>query len=180
MIWFTGFSGAGKSTLAHAVEERLHQKGCRTFVLDGDNVRHGISAGLGFSTVDRAENLRRVGELGKLFVEAGVITLAAFISPLRKDRRNIRALFPHGDFLEIYCVATLDICEQRDTKGFYARAKAGEIAEFTGISAPYEEPENPDLVVPTGKQGLEECVDSVLGLLESKGICMAPLNCPQS
>lgn len=169
MVWFTGLSGAGKSTLAHAVEERLHQQGCRTFVLDGDNVRHGISAGLGFSPVDRAENLRRVGEIGKLFVEAGVITLAAFISPLRQDRQRIRALFPHGDFLEIYCQVPLEICERRDTKGFYARAKAGEIVEFTGISAPYDEPENPDLIVPTGERGLEGCVEDVLRLLESRG-----------
>lgn len=170
MIWFTGLSGAGKSTLAHAVEERLHQQGCRTYVLDGDNIRHGISAGLGFSQGGRAENLRRVGEIGKLFVEAGVITLAAFISPLRQDRQRIRALFPHGDFLEIYCQAPLEICEQRDTKGFYARAKAGEIPEFTGISAPYDEPENPDLIVPTGARELDGCVEDVLHLLESRGI----------
>lgn len=174
MLWFTGLSGAGKSTLAHAVEEYLHQQGCRTYVLDGDNIRHGISAGLTFSLEDRKENLRRVGELGKLFVEAGVITLAAFISPLRADRAHVRSLYPHGDFLEIYCKAPITVCEQRDIKGLYARARKGEIPEFTGISSPYEEPVAPELVVDTGSEPLEVCVAQVAELLANRGIIAGP------
>jgi adenylylsulfate kinase len=170
MLWFTGLSGAGKSTLAHAVEERLHQLGCRTYVLDGDNIRHGICSDLRFSLSDRTENLRRVGEIGKLFIEAGVITLAAFISPLRIDRERVRSLYPHGDFLEIYCRTPIEICEQRDTKGLYGRARRGEIPEFTGISSPYEEPQTPELVVNTGSETLEQCVNDVLCLLNERGI----------
>lgn len=170
MLWFTGLSGAGKSTLAHAVEERLHLNGCCTYVLDGDNIRHGISAELGFSPSHRTENLRRVGEIGKLFIEAGVITLAAFISPLRTDRERVRSLYPHGDFLEIYCRTSLDVCEQRDVKGLYARARRGEIPEFTGISSPYEEPLAPELIVDTGTLPLEQCADEVLGLLKTRGV----------
>lgn len=170
ILWFTGLSGAGKSTLAHAVEERLHQMGCRTFVLDGDNVRHGLCADLGFSTGDRVENIRRIGELAKLFIEAGVILLAAFISPFRDDRERVRSLVPHGDFLEIYCKCDLGICESRDIKGMYRKARAGEIGEFTGISSPYEEPEAPELVVETDKLGLDESVEKVLGLLCQRAI----------
>lgn len=168
-MWFTGLSGAGKSTLAHAVEERLHQLGCRTFVLDGDNVRHGLCNNLGFSDKDRRENIRRIGEMSKLFSEAGVITLTAFISPFRDDRRRVRALVNAGDFIEVYCHADLETCEKRDVKGIYRRARAGEIKEFTGISSPYEEPERPDLTVETGSLGLEECVDQVLGFLRDTG-----------
>lgn len=170
MLWFTGLSGAGKSTLAHAVEEQLHLMGCNTYVLDGDNIRHGISSDLTFSLTDRTENLRRIGEIGKLFVEAGVITLAAFISPLRIDRERVRSLYPHGDFLEIYCHTPIEICEKRDTKGLYARARKGEIAEFTGISSPYEAPQSPELEVNTGESSLEVCVDSVLSLLRARGV----------
>jgi len=170
MLWFTGLSGAGKSTLAHTVEEQLYQLGCRTYVLDGDNIRHGICSDLSFSLSDRAENLRRIGEIGKLFIESGVITLAAFISPLRIDRERVRSLYPHGDFLEIYCRTPLEICEQRDTKGLYARARRGEIAEFTGISSPYEEPQSPELVVNTGTATLEQCANDVLCLLKERGI----------
>jgi adenylylsulfate kinase len=170
MLWFTGLSGAGKSTLAHAVEEQLHQLGCRTYVMDGDNIRHGICSDLSFSLPDRTENLRRIGEIGKLFVEAGIITLAAFISPLRVDRERVRSLYPHGDFLEIYCHTPIEICEQRDTKGLYARARRGEIAEFTGISSPYEEPLSPELVVNTGTATLEQCTQDVLSLLKERGI----------
>ena len=155
ILWFTGLSGAGKSTLAHAVEEELHRRGCRTFVLDGDNVRHGLCSDLGFSEEDRQENIRRIGEMAKLFNEAGVITLTAFISPFRADRERVRSLVPHGDFFEIYCDTSLEVCESRDVKGLYARARTGEIPDFTGISSPYEVPEKPELVVPTGTESLE-------------------------
>lgn len=170
MLWFTGLSGAGKSTLAHAVEEELHRRSCRTYVLDGDNIRHGISADLGFSLEDRTENLRRIGEIGKLFVEAGVITLAAFISPLKADRERVRSLYPHGEFLEIYCRTSIDVCEKRDTKGLYARARKGEITEFTGISSPYEEPNNPEIIVNTGNDTLEQCVADVMNMLVARQI----------
>lgn len=170
LLWFTGLSGAGKSTLAHAVEERLHQLGCSTFVLDGDNVRHGLCGDLGFSEKDRVENIRRVGETAKLIVEAGVITLTAFISPFRKDRERVRSLYPHGDFFEIYCSSPVEVCEQRDVKGLYKRARAGEIKDFTGISSPYEVPDAPELVVETGSLGLDESVEQVLELLRDRGV----------
>lgn len=168
VLWFTGLSASGKSTLAHAVEEALHQRKCRTFVLDGDNVRHGLNRDLGFSIKDRDENLRRVGETAKLFLEAGSIVLAAFISPLRKEREMLRSLMPHGDFLEIYCDAAIDICEQRDPKGLYEKARRGEIKEFTGISSPYEAPVQPELRVLTGQRTLDEGVEQVLHLLGSR------------
>jgi adenylylsulfate kinase len=170
ILWFTGLSGAGKSTLAHALEESLHQAGCLTFVFDGDNVRHGLCSNLGFSAEDRAENIRRVGEMTKLFLEAGVISLTAFISPFRADRERVRSLVPHGNFLEIYCRCPLEVCEQRDVKGLYKRARAGEIKDFTGISSPYEEPENPELVVDTGHLSLEESVETVLALLRERSV----------
>lgn len=170
ILWFTGLSSAGKSTLAHAVEEHLHQAGCLTFVFDGDNVRHGLCSDLGFSKEDRNENIRRVGEMAKLYLEAGVIALTAFISPFRADRERVRSLVPHGDFLEIYCRCPLEICEQRDVKGFYKRARAGEIKDFTGISSPYEEPEQPELIVDTGKLTLEQSVAKVLDLLRERGV----------
>jgi adenylylsulfate kinase len=169
MLWFTGLSGAGKSTLAHAVEEHLHQLGCRTFTFDGDNVRHGLCSDLSFSSEDRTENIRRVGEMSKLFLEAGVIALTAFISPFRSDRAKVRSLVPHGQYFEIYCRCSLEICEERDVKGLYKRARAGEIKNFTGISSPYEEPENPELVVDTGSKSLEECVAQVVELLRERG-----------
>lgn len=133
-IWFTGFSGSGKSTIGHAVQETLHQAGCRTFVLDGDNVRHGLCGDLGFSEKDREENIRRIGEMAKLFGESGAIVLTAFISPFRRDRERVRGLFQHGDFLEIYCRCPLEVCEGRDPKGIYKRARAGEIKDFTGTT----------------------------------------------
>jgi len=170
MLWFTGLSGAGKSTLAHAVEERLHQTGCRTFSFDGDNVRHGLCSDLGFSDQDRVENIRRVGEMGKLFLEAGIIALTAFISPFRSDREKVRSLMPHGEFFEIYCHCPLEVCEERDVKGLYKRARAGEIKNFTGISSPYEEPENPELVVDTGRLSLQESVAQVVAMLEQRGV----------
>lgn len=170
VLWFTGLSGAGKSTLAHAVEEKLHQAGVRTFVLDGDNVRHGLCGDLGFSEEDRVENIRRVGEMSKLFLEAGIITLTAFISPFRSDRGRVRALMPHGDFLEIYCYCPLSICEERDVKGLYKKARAGEIAHFTGITSPYEEPEKPELTVDTDSLSLDECVEAVMQMLREREI----------
>jgi adenylylsulfate kinase len=170
ILWFTGLSGAGKSSLAHAVEEELHQLGCRTFVFDGDNVRHGLCADLGFSAEDRVENIRRVGEMAKLFVETGVIALTAFISPFLSDRERVRSLVPHGDFLEIYCHCPLEICEQRDVKGLYQRARAGKIKDFTGISSPYEDPVDPELIVETGILTMEESVAQVMQLLRDHGI----------
>jgi adenylylsulfate kinase len=170
VVWFTGLSGAGKSTLAHAVEERLHRLGCRTFVLDGDNVRQGLCSELGFSPEDRRENIRRAGEVAKLFLEAGVLVLTAFISPFRSDRARARALVPEGDFLEVYCHCPLAVCEARDVKGLYRRARASEIGEFTGISSPYEAPQDADLVVATDKLSLEASVQQVLGLLRARGV----------
>lgn len=169
ILWFTGLSGAGKSTLAHAVEERLHQQSRKTFVLDGDNVRHGLCGDLGFSDDDRQENIRRIGEMAKLFVESGVIVLTAFISPFRADRQKVRDLVVDGDFVEIYCKCSLDVCESRDVKGLYKRARAGEIKDFTGISSPYEEPEKAELVVDTGQNSLEACVDQVIEFLQQRG-----------
>lgn len=169
VIWFTGFSGAGKSTLAHEVEERLHHMGCRTFVFDGDNVRHGLCSDLSFSVEDRTENIRRIGEMTKLFVEAGVIALTAFISPLRKDRERVRQLVGEQDFIEIYTRCPIEICESRDTKGLYRRARAGEVKDFTGISSPYEPPEHPALVVETGMEPLDKSVERIVSLLIEMG-----------
>jgi adenylylsulfate kinase len=169
VLWFTGLSGAGKSTLAHAVEEQLHQLGCRTFVLDGDNVRHGLSSNLGFSEDDRRENIRRIGEAAKLMMEAGVIAMTAFISPFRADREAVRNLMPHGDFFEVYCKAALETCEARDVKGLYKKARAGEIKNYTGIDSPYEAPEKPELVVDTDALSIEQSVNEVLNLLQARG-----------
>ena len=170
ILWFTGLSGAGKSTLAHAVEERLHEMACRTFVLDGDNVRHGLCGDLGFTEEDRKENIRRIGNVAKLFLEAGVIVLTAFISPFRSDRRLVRNMVHHGEFLEIFGDASVNICEQRDVKGLYQKARKGEIKNFTGISSPYETPSNPELTLDTGTLPLSECVDQVIDLLKSRTI----------
>ncbi len=170
VVWFTGLSGAGKSTLAHAVEESLHQRECRTIVLDGDNVRHGLCGDLGFNEADRSENLRRIGETSKLFIESGTIVLTAFISPAHADRQQVRNLLPHGDFIEIYCDCSVEVCESRDVKGLYARARAGEISNFTGINAPYEPPKAADLVVNTADESLQQSVERVVALLESRGV----------
>ena len=170
IVWFTGLSGSGKSTLAHAVEEYLHQRGCRTFVLDGDNVRHGLCGDLGFSTHDRQENIRRIGEVAKLFMEAGVIVLTAFISPYYTDRERVRGMVEGGSFIEIYCDAPIEICEARDVKGIYKKARAGLIPEFTGISSPYEIPKNPELIVMTGGTELEACVHQVIGEMVLRGL----------
>ena len=170
ILWFTGLSGAGKSTLAHAVEERLHKLGCQTYVMDGDNVRHGLCGDLGFSEDDRKENIRRIGNVAKLFLEAGVITLTAFISPFRSDRELVRNMVPHGDFFEIFCNTPIEVCEQRDVKGLYKKARAGDIPEFTGISSPYEAPKKPELVVNTGSESIDKCVDDVIAVLRLRGI----------
>ncbi|MDQ6981429.1 MAG: adenylyl-sulfate kinase [Mariprofundus sp.] len=170
LLWFTGLSGAGKSTLAHAVEERLHSLGAKTFVIDGDNVRHGLCGDLSFSNEDRVENIRRIGEVAKLFVESGTLTLTAFISPFRSDRAKVRSLLDDDDFIEVYCRTSLDVCESRDVKGLYAKARAGEIPAFTGISSPYEEPENPEIVADTGTLPLQECVHQVISYLVDQGI----------
>jgi adenylylsulfate kinase len=170
ILWFTGLSGAGKSTVAHAVEERLYGLGCRTFVLDGDNVRHGLCADLGFSISDRTENIRRIGEVSKLFMEGGLIVLTAFISPLRQDRARVRHMVNEGDFFEVYCKCAIEVCEERDVKGLYRRARAGEISEFTGISSPYEEPGAPELVLQTDEHTLDECAEQTIQKLRDTGV----------
>lgn len=170
ILWFTGLSGAGKSTLAHAVEEELHRSGCRTIVLDGDNVRHGLCKDLGFSKEDRVENIRRIGEVAKLFMEAGVIVLTAFISPFRQDRQHVRDMVPKGDFIEIFCDCPIEICEARDVKGMYRKARAGDLPEFTGVSSPYEMPHQPELAVETGVEDLALCVEKVKGALMQYGV----------
>ena len=170
VIWFTGLSGSGKSTLAHSVEEELHKLACLTFVLDGDNVRHGLSSNLTFSDNDRKENIRRIGEVAKLMMEAGVIAITAFISPFKKDRNLIRQLLPQGDFIEIYCKASLETCESRDVKGLYKHARAGKIKNYTGIDSPYEAPSNPELVIDTESESLEESVTKVIDFLKFREI----------
>jgi len=174
ILWFTGLSGSGKSTLAHTVEEMLHSAGCKSFVLDGDNVRHGLCADLGFSEQDRSENIRRIGEMAKIFVEAGVIVLTAFISPFRSGRERVRSMALKGDFLEVYCNCPLEVCEQRDIKGLYKRARAGEIPHFTGISSPYEPPLDAELeVVTDGSVALEHTAQQVIALLRERGVLSA-------
>lgn len=170
VLWFTGLSGSGKSTLANAVALKLHQGGHLTYVLDGDNIRHGLNKNLGFSPEDRVENIRRIGEVGKLFADAGVIAMTAFISPYKADRNTARELLPEGRFIEVYCACDLSVCEQRDPKGLYKKARAGEIKQFTGIDAPYEAPENPEISVDTGKDTLEVSTESVLQFLKEKGM----------
>jgi len=170
VIWFTGLSGSGKSTLAHLVEEELYNLDCRTFVLDGDNVRHGLSSNLSFSDDDRKENIRRIGEAAKLMMESGVIAMTAFISPFKKDRNLVRQLLPQGDFIEIYCNASLEMCESRDVKGLYKRARAGEIKNYTGIDSPYEAPDNPELIIDTESESLEKSVAKVIDFLKSKEV----------
>ena len=170
VLWFTGLSGSGKSTLAHAIEERLYKNGISTYVLDGDNVRHGLCPDLSFTDSDRVENIRRIGELAKLLTDAGIITLTAFISPFKVDRDEARKRMPHGDFLEIYCQCPIEICEQRDVKGLYKKARAGEIPFFTGIDSPYEAPVGSELVINTSDVSLEDSVQEVLNLLMRHGV----------
>jgi adenylylsulfate kinase len=168
VLWFTGLSGSGKSTLAHRVEEMLFKQGCYTYILDGDNVRHGLNGDLGFSESDRTENIRRIGEVAKLFVDAGVLIMAAFISPYREDRNRVRALFEASEFVEIHVKCALATCEERDPKGLYRKARAGELPDFTGIDSPYEAPENPELVIDSGLLSVEESVENILGYLAQR------------
>ncbi|MEZ5523600.1 MAG: adenylyl-sulfate kinase [Pseudomonadales bacterium] len=168
-LWFTGLSGAGKSTVALATEVALVERGINAFILDGDNVRHGLNSNLGFSPEDRTENIRRIGEVCKLFCDAGNIVFSAFISPYRADRDLVREKHAAGTFIEVYVEAPLEVCESRDVKGLYKKARAGEIPEFTGISAPYEAPERPELVVNTAENDLDACVAQVISYLEEKG-----------
>ena len=164
-VWFTGLSGSGKSTLATAVERRLIDAGVAAYVLDGDNVRHGLNRDLGFSPEDRTENIRRIGEVCRLFYDAGIVVLTAFISPYRADRDRVRSLHPADGFVEVFVDTPLDVCESRDVKGLYAKARAGEIVDFSGISAPYEPPTDPDLRLDTGELDVQACVEAVLGRL---------------
>ena len=166
VIWFTGLSGSGKSTLAHALEEKLFNLGCKTFVLDGDNVRHGLNSNLGFSEADRAENIRRISEVSKLMLDAGLIVMTAFISPFKKDRNEARNLISNDHFIEIFCKASIETCEERDVKGLYKLARAGEIKNYTGIDSPYEIPENPELIINTDKETLDYSVTKILKFLE--------------
>ena len=169
-VWLTGLSGSGKSTIAVDLEKRLCERGVRTYILDGDNIRHGLNKNLGFSPEDRTENIRRIGEVAKLFTDAGVLAITAFISPYRADRDQVRALVPEGDFVEILVDCPLDVCEGRDVKGLYKKARAGEIPEFTGISAPYEAPLKPELTLETAKLSVDQSVAQILGYLEGRGI----------
>lgn len=168
-IWLTGLSGSGKSTIAHFLEERLFELGIATYVLDGDNIRFGLNKDLGFSREDREENIRRIGEVAKLFVDAGIVTITAFISPYRTDRNRVRDIHLEGDFIEVFVNCPIEICEQRDVKGLYKKAKNGEIKGFTGIDDPYEAPEKPEIVVDTHKETLNECVDKIINYLEKNG-----------
>jgi len=170
VLWFTGLSGSGKSTLAHALEEKLFQKGCRTFVLDGDNVRHGLNSNLGFSEEGRTENIRRISEVSKLMLESGLIVMTAFISPFSKDRNEARNLISNDDFIEIYCKASLEVCEARDVKGLYKLARKGEIKNYTGIDSSYEEPKNPELTINTDLQTLDNSVSKILSFLEQNSL----------
>jgi adenylylsulfate kinase len=165
VLWFTGLSAAGKSTLANSLCEQLHMIGVKSYVLDGDNIRHGLNKNLGFSSEDRKENIRRIGEVAKLFVDAGLIAITAFISPYREDRNNARRLLREDEFIEVFVKCSITECERRDPKGIYKKAKAGEIKEFTGVSAPYEEPDNPELILETDKMDLRECVRALLEFL---------------
>ena len=169
-LWFTGLSGSGKSTLAHAVEERLHMMGCRTYVFDGDNVRHGLCRDLGFSLEDRSENMRRIAEMISLFIDAGVLSLTAFISPLEVDRQLVKEIVGPGNILEIYCNCSLEVCEARDVKGLYKKAREGKIKNYTGISSPYEPPINPDLDLHTDVQSINDCVKLIVHELKDRGV----------
>jgi len=170
IIWFTGLSASGKSSLAYSLEEALHKNKIRTYVLDGDNIRKGLCKDLGFSDEDRTENIRRIGEVSKLMMEAGVIVLTAFISPFTKDRRIVRELVAEGEFIEVFCDAPLEVCESRDVKGLYKKARSGEIPEFTGISSPYETPETPELYLQTNILSIDECLEKLIHYLKEHDI----------
>ena len=168
-VWLTGLSGSGKSTIAVELEKRLWDRGVRAYILDGDNVRHGLNKNLGFSPEDRTENIRRIGEVAKLFTEAGMVAITAFISPYRADRDQVRTLMPE-DFVEVLVECPLEVCEQRDVKGLYQKARAGQIKEFTGISAPYEPPAKPELALRTDRQSVEESVAAIVALLSERRV----------
>ena len=170
VLWFTGLPSSGKSTTAHAVENALFQTGHQAYVIDGDNIRHGLSVDLGFGPADRREHLRRIGELSRLLYSAGMIVLCAFISPAQESRSRVRGLIPEGAFLEIYCRCPVEVCAWRDPKGFYARARTGEIAEYTGVSAPYEEPRAPELILDTASCSVDQCTVAVMELLHDRRI----------
>ncbi|MHA2859243.1 adenylyl-sulfate kinase [Vibrio harveyi] len=170
VLWFTGLSGAGKSTVAGALENRLAELGYHTYLLDGDNVRHGLCSDLGFSEQDRRENIRRIGELAKLMADAGLIVLSAFISPHRAERQLVRDLLPEGEFIEVFVNASLEVCEGRDPKGLYKKARAGEIPNFTGIDSEYQAPANPEIDLPAGKKSVEELVELCLIDLKQRGV----------
>jgi adenylyl-sulfate kinase len=165
LLWFTGLSGSGKSTIANALDVALHNRGYHTFLLDGDNVRHGLCRDLGFSDEGRVENIRRIGEVSKLFADAGLIVLSAFISPFNSDRRLVRKLFPAGEFIEVFMDASLETCESRDPKGLYQKARSGEIKQFTGIDSPYEVPAHPELRLDTSRMSVDDCVDALVAYL---------------
>ena len=169
VLWFTGLSGSGKSTIANAVGQLLHQRQVQSYVLDGDNIRHGLCQDLGFSDQDREENIRRIGEVAKLFVDAGFVVLTAFVSPFYADRERARRLIGQSSFIEIYCAADLAVCEERDSKGLYRKARSGQIHHFTGISSPYQEPDRPEVIVQSGSETVESCALQVIGYLEDKG-----------
>ena len=168
VVWFTGLSGSGKSTLANFLEQKLYENGIQTYILDGDNIRFGLNKDLDFSDDGRKENIRRIGEVAKLMTDAGIVVLTAFISPFRKDRKTVRELLDKNDFIEIYVKCDLNVCEERDVKGLYSKARAGEIKDFTGIDSPYEEPENPEFVIDTTENSIEESVDRIYTYLESR------------
>lgn len=170
ILWFTGLSGAGKSTIASAVEQKLFEMGHHTYLLDGDNVRHGMNKDLGFSDEDRIENIRRIGEMSKLFVDAGLIVLTAFISPFRSDRRMVRELVAGHEFIEVHVSTPLSTCEQRDPKGLYKKARQGEIKNFTGIDSDYESPESPEVTIDTSVMGIEACADAIIDYLKASRI----------
>ena len=174
LVWLTGLPSSGKSTVAFTAEHALAVRGHMAYVLDGDNIRHGLNRNLGFSAEDRAENIRRIGEVGKLFVDAGILTISSFVSPYRADRDGVRGLLDQDDFLEVYVDTPLSVCEERDPKGLYKKARAGEISEFTGVSDPYEPPEAPELVIKAAECSPEEAARQILDLLESRGKISVP------
>ncbi|MFE4811595.1 adenylyl-sulfate kinase [Peribacillus simplex] len=168
VLWFTGLSGSGKSTIANAVAKELYNRNIRSYVLDGDNIRHGLNKDLGFSEEDRTENIRRIGEVSKLFVDSGQFVLTAFISPFRADRQIVRDLLEEGEFIEVYIKCPIEECEVRDPKGLYDKARKGIIKDFTGIDSPYEEPEQPEIILESDRYSIEECVEQVIGYLTAK------------
>ena len=170
VLWFTGLSASGKSTLAVALESLLFTQGCHTYVLDGDNVRHGLNKNLGFSPEDRKENIRRIAEVAKLFVDAGVVVMTAFISPYAEDREIARKLVPPGKFIEVYCKCPINTCELRDPKGLYKKARTGQLKDFTGINAPYEAPERPEITADTGSESVEESAHKIVDYLRQRGL----------